>query len=533
MATNGNSSAAPAAFEAPELSHREILIVFGTLMLAMLLAALDQTVLATALPTIVGELGGLEHLAWVITAYMLASTSSVPLYGKLGDMYGRKIMLQVAIAMFIIGSIAAGVSQDMTQIIGSRVIQGLGAGGLMATSQAIIGDILSPRERGKYIGYLASVFAFASVAGPLIGGFFTDGIGWRWVFYINVPLGLLALFVTTKVLKLHRHRVKHHIDFIGSALLVAGVSSVLLATTWGGNQYAWGSVEIVGLFVGGALLLTTFIFFEQRAEEPIIPLSLFKDQTFRISSALGLLLGMAMFGAIAFVPVYLQVVKGVSATESGLRTVPMMVGIVLTSIVAGRMITKTGQYRRYPVFGTAMASLGLFLLSRLSADSSVWFLSVDLFILGIGIGLVMQITLLAVQNSVNFRDMGAATSGVTFFRSMGGAFGVAMFGSILSNRLSYHLPRFVDLNELQGIGVRELTGSPERLRALPPEVLSGVHQAFSHSLETVFLLSVPLALVAFALSWLLPHVPLRERVAPGTRPAEGTEEPAPPIVIEV
>jgi EmrB/QacA subfamily drug resistance transporter len=481
-------------------------------MLGMLLAALDQTVLATALPTIVGELGGLEHLSWVLTAYLLASTSSVPLYGKLGDLFGRKIMFQIAIALFMLGSISAGVSQDMTQIIGSRVLQGLGAGGLMATSQAIIGDILSPRERGRYIGYLASVFAFASVAGPLIGGFFTDGIGWRWVFYINIPLGLIAFVVTTNVLHLPRRRVEHRIDFLGAALLVSGVSAVLLATTWGGNQYAWGSPEIVGLIAGGLALIVLFVLQEGRAAEPILPLSLFKDPTFRICSALGLLLGMALFGAIAFVPVFLQVVKGVSATESGLRTTPMMIGVVSMSIFSGRMISNTGRYRIYPIIGTASAGLGLFLLSRLTADSNIWLLSLFLYCLGTGVGLVMQVTLLAVQNAVAFKDMGTATAGVTFFRSMGGAFGVAMFGSVLSNRLDYHLPRFVPAEALNGISARTLTSSPERLRALPPEVLHGVREAFAHSLETVFLLAVPLALIAFAVSWLLPEVALRERV---------------------
>ncbi len=499
-------------FVQPQLTHREILIVFSSLMLGMLLAALDQTVLATALPTIVGELGGLEHLSWVLTAYLLASTSSVPLYGKLGDLFGRKIMFQLAIALFMLGSVFAGVSQDMLQIIAARVLQGVGAGGLMATSQAIIGDILSPRERGRYIGYLASVFAFSSVAGPLIGGFFTDGIGWRWVFYINIPLGLIAFIVTTRVLHLPRHRVDHNIDFLGAALLVSGVSTILLATTWGGNQYAWDSLEIVGLVAGGLALIVLFVLQEGRTAEPILPLSLFRDPTFRICSALGLLLGMAMFGAIAFVPVFLQVVKGVSATESGLRTTPMMIGVVSMSIFSGRMISNTGRYRIYPIIGTAAAGFGLLLMSRLSADSSIWLLSLFLFCLGIGVGLVMQVTLLAVQNAVAFRDMGTATAGVTFFRSMGGAFGVAMFGSVLSNRLDYHLPRFIPPDVLGSLDRAALTSSPEKLRALSPEVLDGVRQAFAHSLETVFLLAVPLALIAFAISWLLPEVKLRERI---------------------
>ncbi len=531
--SNESPPAPPPVYEAVQLSHREIMLVFSALMLGMLLAALDQTVLATALPTIVGELGGLKHLSWVLTSYLLASTASVPLYGKLGDLYGRKVMLQGAIILFVIGSIAAGFSQDMNQIIIARADQGLGAGGLMSTSQAIIGDILAPRERGRYIGYLASVFAFSSVAGPLIGGFFTDGIGWRWVFYINLTLGMLAFIVATRVLKLPRRRVEHRIDFLGAALLVGGVSAVLLATTWGGNEYAWDSLTIVALLGGGAFLIALFVTQEMRASEPILPLSLFKNRTFAVSSVLGLLLGMALFGAIAFIPVYLQVVKGVSATESGLRTVPMMIGIVSMSIFSGRMISKTGKYRIYPNGGPAVAALGLFLLSRLSVDTSVWLLSAYLFLLGIGVGLVMQVTLLAVQNAVDFKDMGTATSGATFFRSMGGAFGVAMFGSVMANRLDYHLPRLVDISTLQGISAQELTSSPERLRALPPEVLEAVRQAFASSLETVFLLAVPLVLCAFAVSWALPQVTLRERAVPGAANREDAEAPPPPVAIEV
>ena len=507
------------------------MVVFAALMLGMLLAALDQTVLATAMPTIVGELGGLDKLSWIITAYLLASTASIPIYGKLGDMFGRKILLQFAIAAFVLGSVAAGASQDINQIIAARVLQGLGAGGLMSTSQAVIADILSPRERGRYIGYLASVFAFSSVAGPLIGGFFTDGPGWRWVFYINLPLGLLAFAVTTKFLKLQVHRVKHSIDYLGAALMIGGVSAILLGTSWGGKEHAWDSPTIIGLFVGGSAMILTFVLWETHAKEPILPLSLFKDRTFRICAVLGMLVAMGLFGVIAFIPVFLQVAEGVSATESGLRTTPMMIGIVTTAIFSGQMISRTGHYRIYPIVGTLMVAFGLILLSRLTESADFFLLSICLFVLGTGVGLVMQVTLLAVQNAVDFRNMGTATGGVTFFRTMGGAFGVAIFGSVLNNRLDYNLPRLVPESALNGIDSATLTASPEQLSTLPPAVLDGVQQAFSLSLETVFLLAVPLALAAFALSWFLPEVALRERAPGSTRPQGSPEKDEATVVI--
>lgn len=495
-------------------------MVFAALMLGMLLAALDQTVLATALPTIVGELGGLQNISWVITAYLLASTTSIPIYGKLGDLFGRKVLLQFAIVMFMLGSLVAGAAQDMNQMIAARVIQGLGAGGLMATSQAVVGDILSPRERGRYIGYLASVFAFSSVAGPLIGGFFTDGPGWRWVFYIKLPLGLLALMVTTRYLKLPVRRVKHEIDFLGAGLMIAGISCILLGTSWGGNQYAWDSTTILALFGGGLTLMVLFVLQELRVTEPLLPLRLFKDVTFRVSGVLGLLISMALFGVIAFVPVFFQVAKGATATESGLLTTPMMVGIVTTAIFSGRMISQTGRYRFYPIFGTAVVACGLFALSNVGNETSFWLIGISLFAMGTGVGLVMQVTLLAVQNAIDARDMGTATAGVTFFRTMGGAFGVAIFGSVLNNRLDFHLPRLISEEQLQGIDRATLTGSPQTLLSLPPDVLEGVREAFTLSLHSVFILAVPLALLAFALSWLLPHVDLKER---SEEPSEESE----------
>ena len=525
------------------LTHRQILIVFSGLMLGMLLAALDQTIVATALPTMVGELGGLQHLSWVITAYLLASTTSVPIYGKLSDLFGRKILFQIAIVVFLAGSALAGVSQSMLQLIVFRALQGLGAGGLMALSQAIIGDIIAPRERGRYQGYIGSVFAFSSVAGPLLGGLFVDQLSWRWVFYINIPIGIVALVVTSFVLKLPARHMRRSIDYIGSALLVLGIGSLLLMTSWGGNQYAWRSPQIVGLSVAGALLIGLFLLQERRAAEPVLPLRLFREQIFSVSSSIGFIVGFALFGALAFMPVYFQVVNGSSATVSGLKLAPMMLGIVVTSIVSGRLISKTGRYRVFPIVGTAVMALGLLLLTRLDVNTGTAEAFAYLLALGAGVGMVMQVIVLATQNAVPQRDLGVATAGVNLFRSLGSAFGVAIFGSILSNRLATELPRRVPADALQSISAGELTASPERLKALPQVVHAGVVEAFAASLHTVFLWAAPLAIAAFALTWLLRETPLRETAHVGgvdamaevvgeTMPRATLDDPAPERLLE-
>ena len=509
-----------AEYVPPQLTHRQILIIFSALMLGMLLAALDQTILATALPTIVGDLSGLEHLSWVLTSYMLASTASVPLYGKLSDLYGRKRLFQIAIAVFVIGSALSGAAQSMMQLVVFRGLQGLGAGGLISLAQAIIGDVLSPRERGRYIGLMGGVFAFSSVAGPLIGGLFTDHLGWRSVFYINLPLGVLAFMVTQKALHLPVRRVEHRIDFLGAALMIASVSAVLLATSWAGNEYAWSSPTILGLFAGGTVLAMLFVLQELRTPEPILPLRLFRNNVFTISTSVGFLLGFAMFGAIAFMPLFFQVVKGVSATASGLHMLPMMAGILTASILSGRLISNRGHYKIYPIVGTALTTLGFVLLSTLDAGSNFWLISLFILIVGVGIGLVMQVVVLAVQNSIDYRDMGTATAGVNFFRSMGGAFGVATFGAIFAGRLDGNLTKHVSLDSLNGLSAAALTSSPEQLRTLPPQVIEGVRRAFAESLEPVFLIAAPIALLAFGLSWLLKELPMRTR--PGEAPAAGS-----------
>ena len=494
------------------LTHREILIVFSGLMLGMLLAALDQTIVSTALPTIVGDLGGLNHLSWVVTAYLLTSTSSVPLYGKVSDLYGRKIVFQFAIVTFLVGSVFAGAAQNMLTLVIARGIQGIGGGGLMSLTMIIIADIVSPRDRGRYQGYIGAVFATSSVLGPLLGGLFTDSLSWRWIFYINIPLGLVALVVTSSVLNLPFVRREHKVDYLGAALLVAGVSALLLVMVWGGSEYAWGSTTILGLAAAGAVLVVAFVLQEARAAEPILPLSLFRIGVFRVSSSVSLLVGLAMFGAIVFLPLYFQIVTGASATRSGLLMLPMVAGLMATSIASGRMISRTGRYRRFPIAGALITAAGLALLTQLDVDTSRIESSLYMFVLGCGLGLLMQTLVLAVQNVVSHAEMGAATAGVTFFRSMGGAFGVAIFGTVLNNRLDHYVARNVPaevLNQLGNPSGTQLGRSRAAIERLPDLVRADVIRSFAQALDVVFWAALPVALVAFVLTWFLHEAPLR------------------------
>ena len=489
------------------LQGRALATVFGALMLGMFLAALDQTIVSTALPTIVGDLGGLNHLSWVVTSYLLASTASTPLYGKLGDMYGRKPVFLAAILIFLAGSMLAGLSRSMGELIGFRALQGIGAGGLMVGAQAIIADIVPPRERGRYMGLIGSVFAVASVAGPLLGGFLVETISWRWVFYVNMPIGVLAVLVVVFRLHLSTPPQRHSIDYVGAALLTAGVSSLILVTTWGGNEYAWDSALIIGLGVAAVALIAAFVWQERRAPEPLIPLSLFRSSVFRVATAVGFFIGLAMFGAIIFIPLFLQLVYGVSPTSSGLRMLPLMAGLLTASVLSGRVISRVGRYKAFPIAGTAITSLGMFLLSRLEVDTAPWLASVYMLVLGVGIGLVMQVIVLVVQNDAPARDVGVATSTATFFRSMGGSIGVALFGAIFATRLA------TELTALPAAAAERLSGginiSPDEVHALPAELRHEFLLAFVDALQPVFLVGAGLAAVTFVLAWMLKEVPLR------------------------
>ncbi|HVM41602.1 MAG TPA: MDR family MFS transporter [Acidimicrobiia bacterium] len=501
-------------------THRQILVIFSGLMLGMFLAALDQTIVATALPTIVGDLGGLDHLSWVVTAYLLTSTATTPLYGKLSDLYGRKRLFQAAIVIFLVGSVLAGMSQSMNQLIAFRAVQGAGAGGLMALAMAIVGDVISPRQRGRYQGYLGSVFALSSIGGPLLGGFFADHLSWRWVFYINIPIGLVALVVTGIVLDLPFRRVQHAIDWLGSALLVAGVTSLLLVTVWGGSEYAWDSPTILGLAAFGLTATVAFVFQERRAAEPILPLRLFRNDIFTVTSAAGFVTGVIMFGTIIFIPMFLQVVVGSSATNSGLLLTPLMGGVIVTTVVVGRLVTRTGRYRVFPLAGMSVMSVGLMLLSTMDRSTSFPMAAVFMVVIGIGFGMTMQVLVISVQNAVEYRDLGVATSSAQFFRSMGGSFGVALFGTVFATRLADELPRVV------GFDRSVLQNSPAQIRLLPAGIQETVVDAFSSSIHTVFLLSIPLGLLALGIVFFLREIPLREEAfMGGTAAAEGGPTP--------
>ncbi|MEV5326357.1 MDR family MFS transporter [Nonomuraea sp. N2-4H] len=510
---------APAASPAKRhYTHREILEVLSGLMLAMLTSMISTSVVGTALPTIVGELGGQDQYSWVASATMLTMTVSTPLWGKLSDLFGRKLLFQTALALFVAASMVAGMSQNMGQLIAARAIQGLGVGGLSALSQVILGDIVSPRERGRYSGYMGAVFGISTVAGPLLGGFIvdTEWLGWRWCFYVVVPFALVSFIVIQKVLKLPRVKRNTSIDIWGATTITASASALMLLLTLGGNEFAWNSPWTYTLAAIALLMLALAVLSERTAGNPILPPRLFRNRTFVLTSAASLFVGMAMFGAMIYLPQYLQIVKGLSPTNSGLMTLPMVVALFLSGVISGKIVTQTGRWKIFPVAGLLIVAVGLFMLSKLHVDSSEWLIGFDVAVLGIGLGLSMQMLILAAQNGSELRDMASTTSGVSFFRSLGGAVGVAAFGAILTNRLKDEMAEMVREAgiKLPGGGGDVKLGSPDAIQHLPGPIKNIVLEAFTRGLETVFLVGVPIALLGFLATLLLKELPLRSTAAP-------------------
>lgn len=490
-----------------------VLASIGALLTGLLLAALDQTIVATALPTIVSDLGGLDHLSWVVTAYLLASTAATPLWGKLGDQYGRKRLFQTAVVLFLAGSALCGLAQDLPQLIAFRAVQGLGGGGLLVLSMAIVGDLVSPRERGRYQGLFGAVFGASSVLGPLLGGVFTQHLSWRWVFYVNLPLGAVALLVIATTLRLPRRSSRHTIDYLGTLLIAAVATCLVLVASLGGTTWGWGSPQIVGLAVLGALLAVVFVAVERRAAEPVLPLRLFAVRTFALAAVISFVVGFAMFGALTYLPTFLQVVQGVTPIMSGVHMLPMVAGILVSSTGSGQIVSRTGRWKVFPVAGTAVTAGGLLLLHRLDEHSSTPEMSLCFLVFGLGLGLVMQVLVLIVQNAVPYADLGAATSGVTFFRSIGASFGVAVFGTVFASRLGDRLAAALRGAPLPpGVSASGLEADPRGLAALPPSVRPAALHAYATAITDVFLYAAPVALLGFALAWFLKEDRLRGSV---------------------
>jgi EmrB/QacA subfamily drug resistance transporter len=504
--------------------RRDVMIVLPGLLLALILAMLDQLVVSTALPRIVGDLGGLNHLSWVVTAYVLASTITTPLYGKLGDLYGRKRLLVAAIVIFLAGSALSGLSHSMDQLIAFRALQGLGAGGLMVGALATIGDLVSPRERGQYMGYMMAAMMIAMIAGPLVGGYITDALSWRWIFYINMPIGAVALAYIFATLHLPRHKIQHTIDYLGATVLAVGATAIVLVTTWGGTQYAWGSPTIISLIAVGILAVVAFIKVENRAAEPILPMHVFKNRNFSLASSMSFLLGLSMFGAMTFLPLYQQTVQHASPTVSGLLLIPMMLGSTVTSLIAGRITVKTGRYKALPIIGGAVMTVAMILLSTIGASTSRWTTMAFFVVLGVGMGFLMQVTTLIAQNSVDPRDMGVASSSRAFFQQVGGSIGVSIFGVLFTRSLLSALRSQLPGAPVKATSFQQL--SPVAVQHLTGQMLHAVLFAISHGVETVFTWAAPASVIVFGLAWLIKEIPLRGRAdmpGPGSAPAPEPE----------
>jgi EmrB/QacA subfamily drug resistance transporter len=518
-AESGNGDTAEAF-----LTHKQIMIVLPGLLLTMLLAMLDQLVVGTALPRIVGDLGGVSHLSWVVTAYILAATITTPFYGKLGDMYGRKKLFIFAIVVFLVGSALSGLASSMTMLIAFRALQGLGAGGLMVGAMATLGEIAPPRERGKYMGYFMVVMMLATVGGPLVGGFITDSFGWRWIFYINLPIGGAALFYLITTLKVPARRVEHRIDYLGGTLLGVVATAIILVATWGGTEYSWGSAQVIGLIALAVVAFVVFIAVERRAAEPMLPLHVFKIRNFSLSMSLAFFVGLGLFGAMTFLPLYQQTVQGATPTVSGLLMTPMMVGSAVMGVVAGALVTKTGKYRMFPIAGGVIMAVGMFLLSRIGVGTTRLELGIDYVILGLGIGCLMQMVSLIAQNSVELKDMGVATSARMFFQQMGGSLGVAAFGAVFASRMNSVLAA-----SSTGVGSKlHVTGSfdPAVVSSMPPAVKQVVFHAVVHGVQGVFTLVLPASILVFVLALFIKNVPLR-----GRAPKEQSAAPEAEVLI--